>query len=155
VGEDADEALPGGALLLAQGAADVREHEQMVREPALPEARPPELVAPGLAGAPGAGPPGAAGEDRLDGARRLPAQAPGEPELGGGAAEEALGGLGEEALAAAVDEHEPVLGRAVEGEHRDVDLRHHRAQQRRRLHRAEPLAAERLAEVVELEQRQA
>ena len=39
----------------------------------------------------------------------------------------------------------------VEGEHRDVDLRHHLAQQRRRLERVEPLVAQRLDQRVHLD----
>ena len=39
----------------------------------------------------------------------------------------------------------------VEGEHRDVDLRHHLAQQRRRFERVEPLVAQRLDQRVDLD----
>ena len=39
----------------------------------------------------------------------------------------------------------------VEGEHRDVDLDHHRAQQRPRLERPEPLIVQRLRQHVDLE----
>ena len=57
-------------------------------------------------------------------------------------------GAAEQALAGAV--HEPQRGARVEGEDGDVDLLHHRAQQRGRLERAEPLLAQRLGERVHL-----
>ena len=49
----------------------------------------------------------------------------------------------------AVDELQLLL--LVEGEHRDVDLRHHLAQQRRRLERVEALVAQRLDQRVDLD----
>ena len=50
VTEDADEALPRGALLVAQRLAHVGQHHQVVGEPALPERRVPHLPASGRAG---------------------------------------------------------------------------------------------------------
>src|SRR5206468_6523834 len=69
-----------------------------------------------------------------------------EAELGGGAADQPLDRLGEEALAGAVGEAESAP--CVEREHRDVDLLHDPAEQRVRLERAEPLVAEGLLERV-------
>ena len=62
-------------------------------------------------------------------------------------------GCAEQPLAGAVDEHAALL--AVEGEDRDVDLRHHRPQQRARLERAEPLVVQRLGERVDFEHHRA
>ena len=67
----------------------------------------------------------------------------------GAPAEQPLGRLAEQPRAGAVDELQLVL--LVEREHRDVDLRHHLAQQRRRLERVEPLMAQRLDERVHLD----
>ena len=61
----------------------------------------------------------------------------------------ALRGLGEQAGAGAVDELQ--LAILVEGEHRDLDLRHHLAQQRRRFERVEPLVPQRLDQRVDLD----
>ena len=70
-----------------------------------------------------------------------PAEARAQAELAGGAAEQLLGGLRQQPLAGAVDQAQRL--RAVEGEHRDVDLHHHRPQQRAGLERAEPLVVQR------------
>ena len=63
--------------------------------------------------------------------------------------EQPLRRLAQEARAGAVDELELVI--LVEREHRDVDLRHDLAQQRRRLERVEPLVAQRLDQRVHLD----
>ena len=63
--------------------------------------------------------------------------------------EQPLRRLAQEARAGAVHELQLVL--LVEGEHRDVDLRHHLAQERRRLERVEALVAQRLDERVDLD----
>ena len=55
----------------------------------------------------------------------------------------------EEPRAGAVDELQLVL--LVEGEDRDVDLRHHLAQERRRFERVEPLVAQRFDQRVDLD----
>ena len=78
-----------------------------------------------------------------------PSRQAAETELVGGAAEQLFGGLREQPLAGAV--HEPQRLRAVEGEDRDVDLHHHRAQQRAGLERAEALLVQRRREHVHLE----
>ena len=72
-----------------------------------------------------------------------PSRQAASPSVGGELAEQALGGLAQEPLAAAVDQPEPPL--AIEGEDGHVDLLHHPPQQRRRLERAEPLRAQRVA----------
>ena len=74
-----------------------------------------------------------------------------QADLVGGPAHQLLGGTAEQPLAGAVHQPQPVL--LVEGEHRHVDLGHHRPQQRRGLERAEPLVAQRVGERVDLEQR--
>ena len=50
VADDADQSLPGLALLVAQRAADVGEHEQLMRTALLPERRAAHLPAAGRAG---------------------------------------------------------------------------------------------------------
>ena len=72
-------------------------------------------------------------------------------ELLGGAAEHLLHARAHQPLAGAVDDAQPLL--RIEGEHRDVDLLHHRAQQRRGLDGAEALLVQRLGERVDLDQR--
>src|SRR5690606_18366517 len=111
--------------------------EEPVRQPALPELAYPRLPTPGLAR-----------ERRLEGPRALAAvQRIAQPEVVGREAEEPLRGPGEETLARTVEEPEPAL--VVEGEDGDVDLVHDLPEQRRRLERAEPLLAQRLAERVD------
>jgi hypothetical protein len=78
---------------------------------------------------------------------------PGEPERLRGAARHALRRHVEQPLARAV--HQAQLQLVIEREDGDLDLLHHLAQQRRRLERAEPLLAQRLAERVHLEHGQA
>ena len=58
-------------------------------------------------------------------------------------------GLRQQARAGAVDELQ--LAVLVEGEDRDLDLRHDLAQQRRRFERVEPLVAQRLDQRVDLD----
>ena len=74
-----------------------------------------------------------------------------EAQLAGGAAEELLRGSAQEALAGAVGQAQAML--AVEGEHGDVDLLHHLAQQRGGLERSQPLRAQGVGEGVDLEHR--
>ena len=139
VADDADQALPRLPLFFAQRLAQVGQDQQLVRPAALAE-----LAAPDLPAA------DAAGERRVDDARRFAGQAIGEVELGRRRrpSSRSAGWL-EEPRAGAVDELQLVL--FVEGEHRDVDLGHHLAQQRRRLERVEALVAERLDERVDFD----
>ena len=92
-------------------------------------------------------PADAAGHGEIDDARRL-AEPVGHAQLHGRAPEQLLGGAAEQPLAGAV--HQPQPLRRVEGEHRDVDLLHHRPQQRGGLDRAEPLLVQRLGQRVDL-----
>jgi len=71
------------------------------------------------------------------------------PSSSGGAAEQLLRRLREQPLAGAV--HEPQCVRAVEREDGDVDLHHHRPQERTGLERAEPLVVQRRCEHVHFE----
>ena len=93
VADDADQPLPRLPFLFAQRLAQVREHEQLVRAAALPE-----LAAPDLPAA------DAAGERRVDDARRLAVEAVVEAELLGVPAEQPLRRLAEQPRAGAVDE---------------------------------------------------
>ena len=98
-----------------------------MRQPVLAEGAAPHLPAAG-----------AARETRVEGARRLsPSRHVARPSGVRGPAEQPLRGLAQQPLAAAVHQPEPPV--AVEGEHRDVDLLDHPAEQRRRLELAEPL----------------
>ena len=103
------------------------------------------------AGAPHVEAAGGARERRVGGARGLPRQERREAERLGAEADEPLGGRPEQALARAVDA--AAAGAGVEREHRDVDLLHHLAQERRGLERAQPLLAQRLGERVHLDER--
>src|SRR6185437_15530495 len=142
VAEHANEALPGEALLVAQRLAQVGKHDELLRAPIEPEGATPELPSSG-----------AARERRVDGAVRLAAQAAGQSERGGGAADDlALAGA-EQLLAASV--HEAQLAPLVEGENGDVDFLHYGAQQRGGLHGAQALRAQRLAQRVDFEQGEA
>ena len=129
VAEHADEPLPRLPLFLAQRLAQVGEHEQLVRPSALAERR---------CGAPPSGrtPPGNAMS--IDARRRRRRGSRPSPSSLGACARAA-------ARPAAPSSRSParLTSRSacalVEGEDGDVDLRHHRAQQRRRFERAEPL----------------
>ncbi len=140
--EDAHQPPRGLALLVAQRAREVGEHEQLVRPPALAERAAPQLPAPAAAGKVGVQHP-----------RRLAVQALGEPQLLGAPPHQPLGRVGQQPLAGAVHQPEALL--VVEGEDGDVDLLHHARQERGGLERAEPLLAQGLAERVDLQQRQA
>ncbi len=83
-----DEALPGLALLVAQRAAHVGEHEQLHGLAPLPEGAAAQVEAAG-------GP----GEGRLGDARRLAGQEGGEADRLGAQADQALGRRAEQALA--------------------------------------------------------
>ena len=136
VADDADEPLPRLALLLAQRPADVGDDEQLVPLPAEAERRASHVPAAGAARQ----------IERHDAARLAE---PGvEAERVGRVAEQLLGGAAEQALARAV--HELQASLRIEREDGDVDLLHHRAQQRRRLHGAQPLLVQRLGQGVDL-----
>src|SRR6185436_16728476 len=126
VADDANQPLPCLPLFVAQRPADVGEDEQLMRTSALPERRAPYFPAAG----------GAGERDVLD-ARGLAGETRAQPQLLGGASKQLLGRLREQALAGAIDQAQRLS--AVEGEDGDVDLDHHRAQQRAGLERAEPL----------------
>ena len=72
-----------------------------------------------------------------------------QPQGLGRAADQVGVGDAEQPGAIAVHEHQPLV--AVEGEDGDVDLGHHGVQERRRFLRAEPLAAQRVGQRVDLE----
>ena len=136
--DDADQALPGLALFLAQRLTQVGEHQELVRPAALAELAPANLPASD-----------AARERRVDDARGVSRQAVVEIELARLAREQPLRRLAEQAGAGTVDELEDVM--LVESEHRDFDLGHDLAQQGRRFERVEPLMAERLDQRVDLD----
>ncbi|PYS76671.1 MAG: hypothetical protein DMF66_13435 [Acidobacteria bacterium] len=132
--EHAHDPLPGLQLLLAQGPAQVGDDEELVRDAALAETAP--------AHAPAAGGPAVAGERFRQCVRRLVvahSQAVGESEFFGGATRGALRSPREQALARAVHQSQAASG--VEGEDGHVNLRHHRAQERRRFQSAEAVLA--------------
>ena len=143
VADDADQPLPRLALFVAQRPADVGEHEQLMRTSSLAERRAPHFPAARRAGE----------RDVLD-ARRLRRR--------GTRAVRARRRCGRAAARpAAPSSRSPArltsrsVVRAVEGEDGDVDLDHHRAQQRAGLERAEPLIVQRRGEHVDFEHHRA
>ena len=135
--DDADEAPPRLAFLFTQRLADVGQHDEIVRLAALPEPPPPDLPSPGRPG-------------KLDVvARGIAMQRVGSrPRSAACRPDMSSKPLAEQTLAVAVHQHQPAL--AVEREDRDVDLGHHRVQQRRRFLGAEPLRAQRVRQAVDL-----
>jgi len=109
VANDAHEALPGLPLFLAQRAAQVRDHEQLVRPAAVAKAAPANLPTPRTAGK----------RVRGDSARGSVEQAF-EAELASGAALELFGGRSEQRRRRAI--HEPQPQPRIEREHRNVDF---------------------------------
>ncbi len=138
VPDDANQALPRLPFFLAQRLAQIGEHQQLVRPAALAEQASPDFP-----------PAHATGKRGGDDARRLAAQALVEIELGGAPPEEPFRRLTQESRAGAVHELELVF--LVEGEDRDVDLRHHFPQEGRGLERVEPLMAQRFDQGVDLD----
>src|SRR5208337_2240580 len=106
---------PGLKLLFAQGAAEVRKHQQLVGKAALAEAA--------AAQAPSRCPRHPAGKDFLNGPRRFTLEAIREAQLSGRAAQKLLTGVAKESLTSTI--HQAQALTAVESKHRDVDLRHH------------------------------
>ena len=111
----ANQPLPGLTLFLAQRLAQIRQHQQLVRPPALPE-----LTAPDLPAA------DAAREGGVDDARCVAGQTVAEIEFLGVPPEQPFRRLAEQPRAGSIDELQLVL--LVEGEDRDVDFRHHLAE---------------------------
>jgi hypothetical protein len=138
VADDANQALPRLALFLAQGLAEVRQNEQLVRPPALTEAAAPDLPAPD-----------AAGERRGDHAWCLAAQALGQVQIGRASSEQTFRRLAQEARARAVHELQLVI--LVEREDRDIDLGHHLSQEGCGLERVEALVPQRFDEGVDFD----
>ena len=136
--DDANQALPRLTFFFPQRLTEVGEHEQLVRTAALTKAAAPDFPTAD-----------AARKCGVDDARRLAGQAFVEVELGRAASQQALGRLAQQASAGAVHELELVV--FIEGENRDIDLRHHLSQERRRLERVEALVAERFDERVDLD----
>src|SRR5208283_1938910 len=140
VAQDADEALPRLHLLLAQGPADVAEHQELVRPPVLAERPSPHAPAP----------VGAGGLGRAQDTVGLPLQAVGEADLPRAPPDEALTRLAEQALAGGVDEAQPRV--RVEREDGDIDLLHHGGEERSGLKGPAPLRLEDVAQPVDLGQ---
>ncbi len=137
VAEDADQALPRGAFLVAERLADVGEHDEVMGQAALAEGRVPHLPPAGRAGQ----------RNRLD-ARPAGVEPVVHLELGGVAIEEPLRGRPEQPLAGVV--HQLQAAPLVEGEDGDVELGHDLAQQGGRFERVEALPAQHLGERVDL-----
>ena len=136
--QHADEPLPRLELLLTQGPADVREHEQLVRKAALAERGP--VHAPARCGS------RLARKGLLQGANRIARETVRQAQVGGVLADHPLDRLGQQPLSRAVHQLEAPL--AVEGEHRHIDLLHHLAKQGRRFERPQPLLLERVPQRV-------
>jgi hypothetical protein len=140
--EHPHEPLPRGALLGPEHAAQVGEHEQLVREAVLAKGSAAHLPAPG-----------ASRERRFQRARHLAVETAGQAERVRAETQQPLGRLSEQPFPAPVHQSEAAAG--VEGEHGDVDLLDDAAEQRGGLERAEPLGPQRVAQQVDLEQREA
>ena len=138
--DHADQTLPRLPFLFPQRPADVRQHQQIVRQPAQPERRPAHFPAAGAA----------AERRNINHARRV-AEPIGELQFFGGAPEHVFGTAAHQPLAGAVDDAQALL--RIEGEHRDVDLFHDVAEQPRGLDRAQALFVKRFGQRVDLEQR--
>ena len=138
--DDADQPLPRLAFLLAQRPAHIRQHEQIMRQPAEPERRPSDF--------PSAGP--AAGGRDVDHARCI-AKPFTQRQLLRGPAEHVLHALAHQSLAGAVDDAQAMFG--IESEDGHVDLFHDRAQERRGFDGTEPLFVQGFCERVDLNQR--
>jgi len=136
VTEDADEALPGLALFFAEGAAQVRDDEKLVRQAAFAKAAAMNFPATGFSG-----------ESDLGNARRFATEAIGEAEFVGGAAEQFIHGDIEKTFAGTIDEAE--LAGAIEGENGNVNFFHDFAEKSGGLQRAEPLLAKGFAKRVD------
>ena len=137
--DDADEPLPGLALLVTQRAADVGHDQQLERDAALPEM-------------PGAHfpPPRPAGKRQACAGGPAHREALRQPELVGGPSQKPLEGPRQQPLPGAVDDAQAAIG--IEGEDRHGNLLHDRAQQRRGFERAQPLLAQRVGQRVHLDE---
>ena len=137
VADDADQPLPRLTFLLAQRPADVRQHQQVMGKPAKTKGGAPHFPSPARA----------AGLGDIDDPRRL-AEPVGHAQLLGGASQHLLDGAVHQPFARAVGDAQML--RRIEGEDGDVDLLHHRAEQRRGFDRTEALLVQRLGEGVHL-----
>lgn len=135
--QHADQPLEGEALLLAQRAREIGQHEELVR-PTLPAIDATARLEP-------AGP---AGERELDQAWRIARERGGEAQRVGAQVEGALGGQAEQGFTATIEELEPA--RVVECEYGDVDRLHHPPQEPHGFDRIETLLAQRVGERVDL-----
>jgi hypothetical protein len=140
--EHADEPLPRLPLLLAKRAAQVGQHEEPMREPALAELRGARLP-----------PAFPAGKAEVGRARTVRREGLFQSERRRVESEETLGRTAQDPLPRAVHETQAPL--VIEDEDRGLDLLHHLAQERRRVERAEALLAQRLPERVHLAEREA
>src|SRR5579863_947397 len=117
--EDPDQALPRLQFLLAQRPAHVRQHHELMRKPTLAESCTVET--------PASGDRVLTGKAALQSPHRLAFEAIPECKSFSALAENPLRRLGEQALAGAIHQLQPLP--AVKSKHRDVDLLHHLAQQ--------------------------
>ena len=140
--EDADQPPPRDPLLLAQGATHLVEHQQVMREAILPERRMPDVPAPRRAG-----------HLQRHQARLARLQQGLAAEFLGRHPQDARDRPREEAGRGRIGEpqHVPI----VEGQHRRLELRHHRRQQRARLDLREALRLQPRGQGVELVQQDA
>ena len=139
----ASEPLPRVTLFVAERAAEVGDHHELMWEPSLAERAASDLDAPRRARAL------AAGEECVDDAPRLAVQERLQPELRCLTTGESLGRLADQSLTGAI--HETQGTPLVERENGDVDLLHDATEQRGRLERTQPLIAQRVPECVDLE----
>src|SRR6202035_2465692 len=91
VAHHANQALPGLALFIAEGAAQIAEHHEVMRQAGLPKQT--------ASHAPAAG---TSRKSELHGARRVAFERCAETEFRGGEAEQAFGRTGEQSLTGAI-----------------------------------------------------
>ena len=137
--EHPNESLPGFAFLFPQGPAQIGQNEQFMGQTTFAE------VAFAHA-------PAAAAAGKCQGERRvfIGVEANRQAEITRPAAEQFVDRLAKQIFACAINQTEPSIG--IEGEDRDFDLGHDRAEQRGCFEGAQPLHAQRLAELIDLEQ---
>jgi hypothetical protein len=135
-----DQALPCLQLLLAKGASEIRNYDELVGQASLAESASDY--------APTAGASAGAWKCALERLVRFPGEALGEPERIGCPSEEAFPRSAEQSFARTV--YKPQAVACIEGENRDIDLLHHFPQQGSRLKSAEPLRTQRGTHGVDL-----
>src|SRR5207247_1865775 len=115
VAEHADEPLPGAALFFAQGATEIGEHEQFVRQTAFAKCA--------AANAPSAR---AAGKTQSKRSVFIRFKTDRETEIAGASSQQFVNRLAEQMFPSTIDQAQTAVG--IKSENGDLDLGHDRAQ---------------------------